>query len=184
MASDETYFEYAEITKNDIESLFGEGSVVGFAYPHGKLTETVKQYLIDAGYLYARRTGNLKNSTGFSLPEDRFEWTYNADVSCLLDVMAQYDAFADDGELKFFAFGVHAADFSGKWDVLEEFAELYGNRPEDFWYASNRDIFEYEDAVNALEIYEDKIVNPSNIDVFVTINNVKTIIHANSVYEL
>ena len=98
--------------------------------------------------------------------------------------MANYDALQDDGTLKFFSFGVHAVDFDGKWYVLESFAKKYGNRPEDFWYASNRDIFEYEDAVNALEIYEDKIVNPSNIDVFVTINNVKTIIHANSVYEL
>ena len=184
MASDETYFKYADITKNDIEALFGEGSVVGFAYPHGKLTETVKQYLIDAGYLYARKTGTLKNSTGFALPDDRFEWTYNADVSCLLDVMAQYDALSDDGNLKFFAFGVHAADFDGKWNVLEEFAKLYGNRPDDFWYASNRDIFEYEDAIKALEISEEKIVNNSDITVFITVNDEKVIIPANSVYYL
>ena len=182
MASDETYFDYAEITKDKIESVFGEGSVVGFAYPHGVVTDSVKQYFKDMGYLYARKTGNLRDTTGFALPEDRFAWTYNADVSCMLDVMQKYDALEDDGELKFFAFGVHAADFVGKWDVLEEFAELYGNRHDEFWYASNRDIFEYEDAVKALEIGSSKIVNPSDVTVFVTVNDEKVVIPARSVY--
>ena len=183
VATDETYTKYIDITKEDIESLFGEGSVVGFAYPHGALNEAVKQYLKDAGYLYARKTGVLGNKTGFALPEDRFAWTYNANVSNLNDCMAEYDALKDDGTLKFFSFGVHAVDFDGQWYVLESFAKNYGNRPEDFWYATNREIFEYEDAVNALEIYDDKIVNPTDVDVFVTIDNVKTIIYANSIYE-
>lgn len=184
IATDETYTEYIDKTKEAIENVFGKGSVVGFAYPHGQLNEYVKKYLKDAGYLYARDTGNLKDKTNFALPEDRFEWTYNADVSCLNEVMEMYDVLDDDGNLKFFSFGVHASDFEGKWYVLQNFASKYGNRPEDFWYASNRDIFEYEDAVNALEITEDSIVNPSDIPVFVTINNVKTIIPANTSYTL
>lgn len=185
MATNETYFEYAEITKENIEAVFGEGSVVGFAYPNGILTETVKQYLKDAGYLYARKTGAIKATTGFALPADRFEWSYNADVNSLLSVMAQFDAYADDGELKFFSFGVHSKDFEtaeGGWDTLRQFAELYGNRSDDFYYATNRAIFEYEDAVKALEIKNDRIINNSNIAVFVTVNNEKVVIPANSIY--
>ncbi len=187
VATYEAYTKDVDATKADIESVFGEGSVVGYVYPHGIFNESIKQYLKESGYLYARATaasGLARPVNDFSLPKDRYCWIYNANASDLNEVMAKYDALADDGTLKFFSFGVHAVDFDGKWYVLESFAKKYGNRPEDFWYASNRDIFEYEDAVNALEIYEDKIVNPSNIDVFVTINNVKTIIHANSVYEL
>ena len=184
IATNETYIQYVDITKSDIEKVFGEGAVVGFAYPHGNLNAEVKQYLMDAGYLYARKTGVLTDTTRFSLPEDRFEWTYNATETNLLSVMAKYDAYGDDGELKFFSFGVHSSDYKNSWDVLTEFAETYGNRPDDFWYASNREIFEYEDAVEALEIYDDRIVNPSNVDVFVTINNVKTLICANTVYYL
>ena len=184
MASDQTYFKYTDITKNNIDALFGEGSVVGFAYPHGVVTESVKQYLKDMGYLYARRTGTLKDSTSFALPSDRYEWTYNADVSCLLDVMAKYDEYEDDGNLKFFAFGVHAADFDGNWEVLEQFAATYGNRQSEFWYASNREIFEYEDAIKALDINEERIVNDSKIAVFITINGERVIIPANSVYYL
>ncbi|MBQ8321037.1 MAG: polysaccharide deacetylase family protein [Clostridia bacterium] len=183
IATNDTYTAYINITEDDLESIFGEGTVVGFAYPHGKLSTYVKQYLKDNGYLYARKTGCIKDSTGFALPSDRYEWSYNADVSCLNDVMAAFDALADDGNLKFFSFGVHSGDFNGQWEVLETFADTYGNRPKDFYYASNRDIFEYEDAVKALVITDEGIVNNSDIAVYVTINNVKTVISANSEYK-
>ncbi len=182
IATDETYAEYAEITREELEAVFGEGSVVGFAYPHGKLSAAVKQYLIEAGYLYARKTGTIGDTTSFALPEDRFEWTYNANATNLNAVMEKFDKYADDGKLKFFSFGVHSADYSGQWNILETFAEKYGNREDDFYYATNRQIFEYEDAVKALVITEEGITNPSGVDVFVTINNVKTIIAANSTY--
>ena len=183
IADNETYAKYIDITKKELEALYGEGSIVGFAYPHGQLNEYVKQYLIKAGYLYARRTGDLKDKTNFALPEDRFAWTYNASVNSLLEVMAKYDAAEDNGTLRFFAFGVHSKDFDGKWDVLREFARLYGNRPEDFYYATNRAIFEYEDAIKNLEVTENGIVNNSDVDVFVAINGVKTLIPAHSEIE-
>ncbi len=182
IATDETYKKYVDITKDKIEAVFGEGTVVGFAYPHGKLSTETKQYLIDSGYLYARKTGVIGNTTNFNLPKDRFEWSYNANATNLNYMMGLFDKYEDDGNLKFFSFGVHSADYSGQWQILEEFAEKYGNRPEDFYYASNRDIFEYENAARALEISETGIINNSDIDVFVTINNVKTIIYAHSIY--
>ena len=182
LASDETYTEYLEWTTDEIEKTFGVGECVGFAYPHGSLSETVKEYIKNAGYLYARKTGNLKATTGFALPADRFAWTYNADVKCLLEVMASYDALEDSGELKFFAFGVHAKDFVGKWDVLEEFAQLYGGREEEFWYATNREVFEYEDAIRGLVIIDEKIENRSEVDVFITVDGIKTLIPAHGEY--
>lgn len=182
LATNETYTKYVDITKEQIERVFGEGAVVGFVYPHGVLNEHIKKYLEDAGYLYARKSGNLLDKTGFALPDDRFAWTYNASVGNLLQTMKKFDVLQDDGNLKFFAFGVHSSDFVDQWEVLEEFAALYGNRPQDFYYASNRDIFEYEDAINALQIFEDKIVNPSDVAVFVTVDGVKTIIGAGESY--
>jgi len=172
IATNETYTEYIDITQNNIEAVFGEGSVVGFAYPHGAVNEYVKQYLKDNGYLYARDTGSLLDKTGFSLPTDRFAWTYNADHTDLLSTMALYDAYVDDGELKFFSFGVHASDYKNSWDMLTEFAELYGNRADEFYYATNREIFEYEDAIKSLIITEESITNPSSISVYITVNDV------------
>lgn len=185
VSTNETYTKYLDITKAELEKVFGEGSIVGFAYPHGKYNQAVKEYLKNNGYLYARATtASSPRPTDFALPEDRYCWVYNADASNLNDAMAKYDALGDDGKLKFFSFGVHAVDFDGKWYILQNFASKYGNRPDEFWYASNREIFEYEDAVKALVITEEAIVNPSSIDVFVTINDIKTIIPANSTYPL
>ena len=142
------------------------------------------EFLIENGYLYGRRTGNLKATTNFALPEDRYTWTYNADHNFLLEVMRTFDRLADDGELKMFSFGVHAKDFEtyGKWADLEEFAELYGNRSDDFWYATNRQIFEYEDAINALEITNEKIVNSSAVDVYIKVDGVEVVIEAGGEY--
>ncbi len=186
LATNETYIEYLELTTEKIEAVFGEGSVVGFAYPHGTLNEYIKNYLATSGkYLYARKTGNLKDTTGFALPSDRYAWTYNADHNCLLDVMAKFDRYADDGELKMFSFGVHAKDFEtyGKWEDLKTFASLYGNRSDDFWYATNREIFEYEDAIKALVITEETITNPSeSITVYIKVDGNEVQIAPGGVY--
>lgn len=187
MAADETYIKYLEWTTKELDKMFGEGTVVGFAYPHGnQYNDAIIAYLKEAGYLYGRRTGNLKASTGFALPTDRYTWTYNADHNCLLEVMADYEEYEDDGTLKMFSFGVHSNDFEAynKWGDLETFAKTYGNRQSEFWYATNRQIFEYEDAIDSLEISEEKIVNSSDIAVFITVNGEKVIIPANSVYYL
>lgn len=185
MASDDTYVKYLAWTTKELERIFGKGSVVGFAYPHGnQYNDAIISYLKKAGYLYGRRTGNLKGTTGFTLPTDRYTWTYNANHDCLLDVMAEFDAYGDDGELKMFSFGVHAKDFEtySKWEDLEKYARLYGNRQEDFWYATNREIFEYEDALKALTVTDESIINDSDISVYVLVNGVKTLIPAKTKY--
>lgn len=176
IATNGTYVSYIDSTTASIEAVFGKGSVVGFAYPHGQLNEYVKQYLKDAGYLYARKTGLLLDKTGFALPSDRFAWTYNANNTNLLDMMEKYAAYPDDGELKFFAFGVHSADYNSSWDMLSTFATTYGGRSDEFFYGTNREIFEYEDAIKALIITEESITNNSTVTVYITVNNTKVIL--------
>ncbi len=189
IAIDSTYTKYAEMTKENIDSVFGDGSVVGYAYAHGKLSESVKQYLIDEKYLYARKTG-YNTDTTFALPKDRFEWTYNADVSNLNSTMASYASLSDNGELKMFAFGVHSKDFTATvegisgWELLKTFAKTYGDRHDEFYYATNRQIFEYEDAVEALKYENGTLINDSDINLYVSLNGKKVIIPANSVYTI
>jgi len=182
LASDETYIEYLELTTKKLEAIFGEDSVVGFAYPHGNVPPAVKEYLENnPNYLYARKTGI---ASSFNMPTDRFAWTYNADHSNLLEKMASFEALEDDGALKMFSFGIHAKDYetASKWDVLKTYAMVYGNRSDEFWYATNRQIFEYEDALNALVVSDEKIVNDSDIDVYVKVDGEEVVIKANSEY--
>ena len=180
--TNDAYAKYADETKKDIESLFGKGCVVGFAYPHGKTNDIIKKYFKDSGYLYARGAYGRADNTAFSMPSDRFDWSNNAIHSNLNEVMADFDALADDGNLKFFSLGVHASDFLGKWHILQEFADKYGNRQNEFYYASVREIFEYEDAIEALEIKDDELVNNSDVDLFVTLDGKRTVISAKSEY--
>ena len=86
--------------------------------------------------------------------------------------MEKYENYPDDGELKFFAFGVHSYDFErdGRWDDLREFARRYGNRPDTYWYASVEDIFDYEEAVRSVNIKEGMIENPGPLMVYLTVD--------------
>ena len=105
-------------------------------------------------------------------------WSYNAHHNTLLDTAAKYEAYGDDGELKFFAFGVHSIDFErdDKWDDLKKFAEKYGNRPDTYWYASVEEIFDYEEATALLRVEDSAAVNTGNITLYVGIDGVKQVI--------
>lgn len=176
----ESYNAFADETRAGLENVFGKGSVRGFAWPHGRGSEGARKHLIAEGYQNIRKTGDIRDTTGFDMPSDRFSWTYNAHHMNLLEVAELYEKYPDDGKLKFFSFGVHAIDFerAEKWGDLLAFAEKYGNRQNDFYYASVGDIFAYEDAVKSLVITENEIANPSDIPVYIKINGEPLIITA------
>ena len=94
----------------------------------------------------------------------------------------KYEQYGDDGRLKFFCFGVHSHDFerAGRWDVLEDFARKYGNRPEDFYYAPVGVLFDYEDATRAVEITDEYIYNPTEIDLYIKVDGERKTLRAKS----
>ena len=178
----EHYLQFAMQTEAEIEEIFGEGVVKGFIYPNGTPSdsankEAVVEFLKENGYTNIRRTYPL--ATDFSIPEDKYNWSYNADHTNFLSKMKAYDALADDGELKMFSFGVHAKDYlksdarEGSRTALENlyiFARTYGYRPDDFYYATVEQIFEYEEAVKAITVTETSVINNSDITVYIKAN--------------
>ncbi len=183
LATDDKYMECVDDCQKELEEVFGKGKIRGYVWPCGlqqneRVIEAVRSY----GFQAVRRTGCEKDLTGFALPADRMNWSYNADYQNMTELGAKYEAYPDDGELKFFCFGVHSHDFenAGRWDVLIDFCNRYGNRPNDFWYASVGEILDYEDAVNAVEITETEICNPSPIDLYIQIDGKRQILPANS----
>ena len=182
-ATDERYLDCVDIAQKELESVFGEGKIRDYVWPNGEQDNPrVLQMLIDYGFRSLRKTGCVEDSTNFALPADRMHWSYNANYKDMTEVAAKYDAYPDDGRLKFFCFGVHSHDFenAGRWDVLEDFCRKYGNRPEDFWYASVGDIFDYEDAVKSVRITDEGIENPSDVDLAVTVDGVRKTLGARS----
>lgn len=182
----DNYIRYVEEGRRELEEIFGEGSVTGFVYPYGRQGNTkVREYLYNSDYYSVRKTGTLLDSTGFRMPEDRKEWTYNATHTSLLSLMEVYENYPDDGELKFFSFGVHSVDFETdkKWDDLKTFAERYGRRPSDFYYASVRDIMAYEDAIAAAVVTDEGIVNNSSLTLYAKCDGERITVAPGSTYK-
>jgi len=184
----ESYKRFAKESHDELEAIFGEGTVRGFAWPHGKQNNAeVKNWLMsELKYTNVRKTGDIRDTTGFSFPSDLSDWTYNAHNTTLLEVMKLYEDYPDDGELKFFSFGVHSKDFeaSGNWCDLEKFAELYGNRKNDYYYATVSELFDYAEAVKALTVTDTEIVNKSEIALYLKINGSPVIIAPHATYAL
>ena len=168
----EKYLECARQAKAELEAIFGKGSVRSYVWPCGYQNNAeVNAAMRKEGYQSMRITGCVKGSTGFAFPADRQEWSYNADYTCLAEVSKAYGDYPDDGELKFFCFGVHSHDFERNncWNLLEDFCRDYGNRPDAYYYASVGDLFDYEDAVGSVIITEKSVKNPSPIDLYIKV---------------
>lgn len=179
-AKNDDYIRFIEQGQTELEAVFGEGSVGAFVWPYAEQrNEAVKSYVKSRGFYAIRKTGNLADKTGFALPSDRSEWLYNCGYMNLLEVAELFEKYPDDGELKLFTFGIHSADYvlKGKLDDLKIFADKYGARPEDYYYATNRDIFEYEDAVKSVVIEDGKITNPSPVTLYIKVDGERLLLH-------
>ncbi len=172
MTFTENYIRFVEDGLSELRAVFGDDAVKDYVWPFCEQDNEAIKSRIRELHRSCRKTGCTLDTTGFAIPADKYAWSYNANHQNLLEVMAEYEAYADDGELKFFAFGVHSIDFErdGKWGDLAEFAAKYGNRPKDYWYATVGEVFDYEAAVSMLRITDDYIYNPTAIPVYVKIN--------------
>ncbi len=187
IATDEKYLSLAADCTRDLDAIFGEGTVKDFVWPYGEQPNAVvMQGLIGMGFRSIRRTGEVRDRTRFSLPSDRMHWSYNANHKTVLEVADLYEVYPDDGELKLYCFGVHSIDFErdNNWCDVEEFCNRFGNRPDKYWYAGMGTIFAYEDAVRTLQITETEIVNNSDVDLSVKIDDEGVVIPAHSSYSI
>lgn len=173
LAEDDKYMECVDSCQKELEEIFGKGSIRGYIWPCGEQkNEEVYRRLVAYGFQSIRGTGCVEDSTGFAFPADRTKWSYNANYTDMTETGAKYDACPDDGELKFYCFGVHSHDFenAGRWDVLEDFCAKYGNRPMDFYSASVAELFDYQDACEKAELRDGVLTNRSDIDIYVRKN--------------
>jgi hypothetical protein len=187
VATDDYYLRYVDEGKRELEEVFGEGSVRSYVFPCFMPNNAhVLSELAARGYYGLRKTGDVLDTTGFDMPADRMAWSYNAHNTNLLDTMDKYEKYPDDGKLKFFAFGVHSGDFEtcNNWDVLETFAAKYGSRPEDYYYASVGEIFDYEDANRALIVTDEYVENPSEVTLYIKVDGERIVLDPHEKYIL
>ena len=181
---------YITLTKEgheELEEIFGKGTVTGFVWPFCRQENSELIKYLEANYYGMRDAGKQEpmETPDFPLPDNRNDWHYNARHSNLLKRGEEFEALEAE-KLAWFAFGVHSVDFdrAENWCDLEEFCKKYGNRPEDFWYATNKEIFDYEDAVKGVEVTENSLKNPSEIDLCIKIDGKRITLPAHGEIEI
>ena len=178
MVFEADFLSYIKEGKEELERIFKGREVKDFVWPYGNQDNAAAHEFIRRTHRSSRKTGCRCDTDGFNIPADKYSWSYNADHLNLLEVMEKYEAYPDDGQLKFFAFGVHSIDYetAGCWDTLRAFAEKYGNRPDTYWYTTVGAVFDYDEAVSMLEKSEDRLLNRSGLDIYLAIDGVHTVI--------
>lgn len=173
-ADEENYLRFVEDGKRELEEIFGV-EIKDFVWPYGRQPSPVlAEGLKNMGYRSVR--GIVYD--GFDLPDDRMNWGFYATYQNMLERAENFDELEDDGKLKAFIFGVHAHDFenAGRWDVLEDFCKLYGNRENDFYYATVGEIFDCEDAIKSATVTEGEIKNNSSLPLYAEIDGERLVI--------
>ena len=170
----EGYITLVKECQQELEEIFGEGGIRGFVWPYCRQENAEVIEYLKANYYGLRDAGKTEpmEDASFSLPLDRSNWHYNARHSNLLARAKEYEALGDTQKLTWFCFGVHSVDFdrAQNWHELEEFCKSYGNRPEDYYYATNAEIFDYEDAVKAVIVEDGVIKNPTDKSLFIKVD--------------
>lgn len=175
--------------KDSLEKWLGK-EVRGFAYPYSYPGTNGKQfvdYLSEIGTCYARHSGyNGK----FDIPFDFMNWTftsYFAGVSA--DELAQKSSdfwnMADDGNLKLFSLWGHSWEFNAKenvredtWSKLDDIISDMDSHKNEFWNPTNIEFYDYIKARESIEVNDDSVYNPSNTDVYVTVNGIQKVVPA------
>lgn len=183
----EDYLRFAAEAREKLEAVFGKSRVKGFAWPFGRQdVPGAHERLIEMNFSHIRRGGNVLDSTGYAVPEDLMDWSYTADNTVLKAQVPIYENYPDDGELKFFAAGVHSIDYErdDNFCDLEYFARTFGNKPEQYYTAGVDEIFHYSVCAKQLVITDDTIENPTDTDIYIKIDGEKIVLRAGTTLDL
>ena len=154
-----------------LEALVGV-PVSGFAYPYGTYNDAVVAMLQMAGMHYARP---VVSTESFEMPGDwlRLPATCHHANPRLAELGQRFLSLGKGVDpmrqtLQMFYVWGHSYEFDNakNWSVIEDFAAMMAGQ-EDIWYATNREICGYMEAVSRLETGPDGRIcyNPSAQDV-------------------
>ena len=157
--------------RENLEEQYGT-LIRGMAYPYGTFSDQVVESLRCCGIAYARTT---ISSHRFKMPKDwlRLEATCHHRDEKLMELAEEFvNAPGNKAPLMFYLWG-HSYEFEGadNWNVIEEFAEYMGGR-QDIWYATNIEIYDYEEAFKRLKfsVNSKRVYNPTLYEIYFNYN--------------
>ncbi len=138
-----------------LEDLVGR-PVRGFASPYGHHNDHVVEAMREAGIVYGRNT-IFTNST--KPPIDWMRWAASA-YHARHDILGLADRFLADrcwgGTHRLLNIMGHSYEFDrdGNWELIEAFCEKVAGKP-DVWYATNIELYDYEQACQSVRVSMD-----------------------------
>lgn len=181
--------------KNELEEIFGAGTVSGLAWAYNDPTvyaagqsgvdavaaKEISDYVMtNPDIKYARRSGA---SNSFDIPKDFMAWNTTGHFSTIPGMADEFFQAPDDA-LKLYAVWGHAYELN---DASLAYIDAYIRRAIDnnVWIAPNIDVVNYIQAAEKLSWTSEKIVNDSDIDLYVIVNDViPVVVKANSEFYL
>lgn len=185
--------------RNSIKAVFGDsfntakwGFVWPYARPEGRKAESDKPYVTELeeklaaeGAVYIRTV----SSTGrFDLPQNWLLWnptSKDIDTNKSIFYMEKYtDEFLQDTKsgLRLLYLWGHASELSLNGGVgfvkLENIFKKLTADGVNIWSATNMEIYDYVNAARAITINGTRVENPSDTDVYISINGIRTVVPA------
>jgi len=146
--------------------------VRGLSYPYGTYDDTVIAALRSMDFTYAR---TVQSTHAFALPNDFLAWHPTCHHNDrLLERLEEFHAFPHRSRLPVMYVWGHSYEFDQQknWGLMEEFCKR-ASEMEDTWFATNRDIVSYIEALRRLEFTVDQtaVYNPSARSLWIEVAN-------------
>lgn len=147
--------------------------VRGMAYPYGTYSDDVVACMRSVGIVYSRTVHSTHN---FDMPSDwmRLPATCHHNDPELMNLAKRFVEGSGWGRPQMFYLWGHSYEFeeNNNWDVIENFAEYISGR-EEIWYATNIEIYNYQDAFKKLLFSVDGtiVTNPTAYELWFFLNS-------------
>lgn len=157
--------------REKLEQQFGT-IVRGMAYPFGTYNDTVVESMRSVGIVYSR---TVHSTHAFDMPSDwmRLPATCHHNDPELMILAHRFLEDSSWGRPWMFYLWGHSYEFEERnnWQVMEEFCDLMAGR-DDIWYATNIEIYDYQDAFKRLLFSMDGRVvkNPTAYELWFFLN--------------
>ncbi len=132
----------------------------------------------ESGVEYARTTIFTQS---YDIPNDWYKWNTTCETKAYYLYLQPLIDLPDDGKLKLLSMYSHPADYgtdANPWSNLDDMLTTIKNSSDVLWNATYIDTCRYIKALDKLKISSNRITNPTNIDLYIKVNNEKVIIKA------
>jgi peptidoglycan/xylan/chitin deacetylase (PgdA/CDA1 family) len=153
--------EILEEIKIDIEQLteVTKRKIISMAYPFGNTNDSIAQLISKTQIINAR---TVEDTYAFNLPNNYFVWHPTCHDSKALDYLNEYLKL-DQPKLSLFYVWGHSWEFAdtARWNNMRLFCEKIGEA-KDIWSVGNGELTKYLNAIERVQVKNDKIINPSD----------------------